>query len=75
MWLRQASYGIKRRLGRMDDEHGGLMAPDYLSRVLDPELPAMRRFFRVERVADAGLWRRLANLQYLAEHLGSKLAG
>lgn len=75
VWLRQASYGIKRRLGRMDDEHGGLMAPDYLRRVLDPELPAMRRFFHVERVADAGLWRRLANLQYLAEHLGSKLAG
>jgi len=36
---------------------------------------AMRRFFRMDAITDSGLWRRIANLEYLAAKLGSKLAG
>jgi asparagine synthetase B (glutamine-hydrolysing) len=75
VWLRQRSYEIRRRLGPMADEHGGLLGPEYLGRVVDPDYPAMRRFFHVERIRDSGLIRRIANLEYFAQRLGSKLAG
>ncbi|MCW4463188.1 asparagine synthase C-terminal domain-containing protein [Sphingomonas sp. BT-65] len=74
IWLRQHTYAIRRRLGPMGDEHGGLLEPDYMNRVIDPAFPAMRRFFRIEHITDSGLWRRVANLEYLAAKLGSKLA-
>ena len=48
--------------------------PDYMGRVVDLDYPAMRRFFRIERITDSGLMRRIANLEYLAARLGSKLA-
>ena len=35
----------------------------------------VRRFFRVERIADHGVMRRVACLEYLAARLGSRLAG
>lgn len=73
-WLRQHSYAIQRRIRRMGDEHGGLLAPQYMSRVIDLEMPRMRRFFHVERVADSAVWRRLAALEYLGSWLGSRLA-
>lgn len=73
VWLRQQTYALRRRLGPMGDEHGGMLEPDYMNRVIDPEFPAMRRFFRIENITDSGLWRRVANLEYLAEKLGSKL--
>ncbi|MBX3592985.1 asparagine synthase C-terminal domain-containing protein [Sphingomonas sp.] len=73
-WLRQYSYAIQRRLRPMGDEHGGLLSPDYMNRVIDPEFPAMRRFFHVDRIADSGLWRRIANVEYLAQRLGSRIA-
>lgn len=73
--LRQASYAIQRRLRPMGDEHGGLLDPDYLARVIDLDYPAMRRYFRVERIADHGVMRRVACLEYLAARLGSRLAG
>jgi asparagine synthase (glutamine-hydrolysing) len=75
VWLRQRSYEIRRRLGPMADEHGGLLGPDYLGRVIDLDYPILRRFFNVERIRDSGLSRRIANLEYLAQRLGSKLAG
>lgn len=75
VWVRQHTYALRRRLGPMGDEHGGLLSPDYMNRVIDPGFPAMRRFFRMEAVTDSGLWRRIANLEYLAAKLGSKLAG
>lgn len=75
VWLRQHSYRIHRRLGEMGDEHGGLLTDDYMSRVIDTDFPAMRAFFRMENITDSGLWRRIANLEYLAQHLGSKLTG
>ena len=68
--LRQRSYAIRRRLGPVADEHGGLLGPDYIGRVVDLDYPAMRRFFRTERIADSGMMRRIANLEYLAGRLG-----
>jgi hypothetical protein len=73
--LRQRSYALRRRLGPVADEHGGLLSSDYMGRVIDLDYPVMRRFFRPERIADSGMMRRIANLEYLAERLGSKLGG
>ncbi len=73
VWLRRRTYKLRRRFGTMGDEHGGLLTPDYMNRVIDPEFPIMRRFFEIDRIADSGLWRRIANLEYLAQQLGSKL--
>jgi asparagine synthase (glutamine-hydrolysing) len=72
--LRQRSYALRRRLGPMADEHGGLLSRDYMGRVVDLDYPAMRRFFNVDRINDSGLMRRIANLEYLAQRLGGKLA-
>lgn len=73
-WLRQHSYAIQRRLRAMGDEHGGLLTPDYLGRVIDLEFPAMRQFFAVERITDRAVYRRVAALEYLAAALGGRLA-
>jgi asparagine synthase (glutamine-hydrolysing) len=72
--LRQRSYALRRRLGPVADEHGGLLTPDYMGRVVDLDFPIMRRFFRPEAIADSGLMRRIANLEYFAARLGSRLA-
>ncbi|MEM8695542.1 MAG: hypothetical protein AAGE05_05920 [Pseudomonadota bacterium] len=71
--LRQKSYAIRRRLGPMGDEHGGLLTDDYLGRVIDLDYPVMRRFFRIGEIGDSSAMRRVANLEYLAQRLGSKL--
>ncbi|HEX8224559.1 MAG TPA: hypothetical protein VF605_12145 [Allosphingosinicella sp.] len=73
VWLRQRSYEIRRRLGPMADEHGGLLGDDYLGRVVDFDFPAMHRFFQVGKISDSGLLRRIANLEYFAQRLGGKL--
>lgn len=73
VWLRRRTYALRRRLGRAGDEHGGLLTPDYMNRVIDPDFPIMRRFFAMDRITDSGLWRRIANMEYLAQTLGSKL--
>jgi asparagine synthase (glutamine-hydrolysing) len=44
-----------------------------MGRVVDLDYPAMRRFFRIDRIGDSGLMRRIANLEYLAQRLGGKL--
>lgn len=74
-WLRRHSYALRRRLGPLADEHGGLLGPDYMARVIDLDFPAMRRFFRIDQVSDSGLWRRIACLEYFANHLGGRLGG
>lgn len=74
IWLRQKSYALRRRLGPVADEHGGLLTPDYMGRVIDLDYPVMRRWFRVDRIADSGMMRRIANLEYLAARLGSRLS-
>ncbi len=71
--LRHKSYAIQRRFADRADEHGGLATEDYLGRVIDLEYPIMRRFFRVESIGDSAIMRRVANLEYFAEKLGSKL--
>ena len=73
IWLREKSYAIQRRLKPMSDEHGGLLSPDYMGRVIDLDLPIMRRFFCVDRIGDSGLWRRIAALEYFGAHLGARL--
>ncbi len=72
-WLRRHSYALQRRLRPMGDEHGGLFGREYMGRVIDLEFPAMRRFFQIGNLADSGVWRRVACLEYLATHLGSRL--
>jgi asparagine synthase (glutamine-hydrolysing) len=74
-WVRQKSYALRRKLRPVTDEHGGLLGEDYLRRVVDLDYPAMRRFFRPETIRDSGLMRRIACLEYLAAHLGGRLAG
>ncbi len=74
-WLRARTYAIRRRLGPIGDEHGGLLEPDYMRRVIDLEFPAMRRFFNIDAITDSGMWRRIACLEYLAAHLGSRMVG
>lgn len=72
--LRQRSYALRRRLGPVADEHGGLLTPDYMGRVVDLDFPVMRRFFRPAALGDSGLMRRIANLEYFAARLGSRFA-
>jgi hypothetical protein len=69
--LRQRSYALRRRLGPVADEHGGLLSRDYLGRVVDLDYPVMRRFFHPERITDSGMMRRIANLEYLAARIPS----
>ena len=57
----------------MADEHGGLLTDAFVGKVVDLDFPVMRRFFRTERINDSSLMRRIANLEYLAAYLGSKL--
>ena len=73
IWLRQRSYALQRWRGPVADEHGGLISPDFVGRVVDLEFPVMRRFFRTEQITDSSVMRRIANLEYLASYLGSKL--
>ncbi len=68
-WLRQRSYAVRRRLGPIRDEHGGLLTPAFLGRVLDLHFPHMQQFFRIKAITDSGLYRRIATLEYLAQHL------
>lgn len=72
-WMRRRSYALRRRLGPMEDEHGGLLTPAYLGRVLDLHFPHMSKFFRVQNIRDTGLYRRVAALEYLAQHLEGQL--
>jgi asparagine synthase (glutamine-hydrolysing) len=73
-WLRQRSYALRRWRGPVADEHGGLITAEYVGKAVDLEFPVMRRFFRTEQITDSSLMRRIANLEYLAAYLGSKLA-
>lgn len=73
-WLRQRSYAVRRRLGQIKDEHGGLLTPAFLGRVLDMHFPHMQQFFKMKAIADSGLYRRIATLEYLAQHLERQIA-
>ena len=73
-WARARSYALQRRMGPMGDEHGGLLSPIFLGRVIDLHFPHMRRYFRVGNVTDTGLYRRIATLEYVAQHFEDRLA-
>ncbi|WP_374594765.1 hypothetical protein [Sphingosinicella sp.] len=73
-WLRQRSYAVRRRLGPIRDEHGGLLTPAFLGRVLDLHFPHMQQFFKMKAISDSGLYRRIATLEYLAQHLERQIA-
>lgn len=75
VWLRRHSYALRRRLGPMGDEHGEALSADYMARVIDLDFPAMRAFFNPEAITDSAVWRRVANLEYLAARLGSRVNG
>ncbi len=74
-WARAKSYALQRKLGPMGDEHGGLLSPIFLGRVIDLHFPHMRRFFRMANINDSGLYRRIATLEYVAQHFGGRLGG
>ena len=75
MALRRRSYALRRKLrAGATDPHGGLLGAEYLGRAIDLDFPAMRRFFDIENIADDGVYRRLAGLEYLAQSLGSRIA-
>jgi asparagine synthase (glutamine-hydrolysing) len=74
-WLRQNSYALQRKSGRVEHGKDRLLDPEYLGRVIDLGYPAMSRFFRMESVADDDLVRRIACLEYLAARLGSRISG
>ena len=65
---------MRRRLGPIRDEHGGLLTPAFLGRVLDLHFPHMQQFFRIKSITDSGLYRRIATLEYLAQHLERQIA-
>lgn len=69
VWLRRHSYAIQRRLRPMGDEHGGLLIPDYLDRVIEPGFPVMRRYFNVDRITDSAVLRHIAALEYFGQRL------
>jgi len=73
VWMRRHSYALRRRIGPLTDEHGGLLSPIYLGRVLDLHFPHMRRFFAMDSVADSGLYRRIATLEYLGQQVEGRL--
>lgn len=73
VWMRKRSYALRRRLGAVEDEHGGLLTPAFLGRVLDLHFPHMSRFFRMPNIADSGLYRRIATLEYLGRHFEDRM--
>ena len=73
IWMRRRSYALRRLMGPMTDDHGGLLSPIYLGRVLDLHFPHMQRFFRMSNVRDSGLYRRIATLEYLGQRLEDRL--
>lgn len=69
-WVRANAYAVKRRMGPMADDHGGLLEPEYMGRVINLDFPVMKRFFNMSGMNDSGLWRRIACLEYLAGRVG-----
>ena len=67
-WLRRYSYALRRMAGgASDDDHGGPIAPELMARVIALDMPHMRAFFDIERIArDRALWYRVACLEYFA---------
>lgn len=75
VWMRRRSYALRRMMGAISDDHGGLLSPIYLGRVIDLHFPHMRRFFHMANVRDSGLYRRIATLEYLGQRVEGQLGG
>ncbi|MCA3255041.1 MAG: hypothetical protein INF91_05445 [Alphaproteobacteria bacterium] len=75
VWMRRHSYALRRLMGPLTDDHGGLLSPIYLGRVIDLHFPHMRRFFQMANVRDSGLYRRIATLEYLGQRVDGQLGG
>ena len=70
-WLRRYGWRMKQAVrGRPALTPTGFMAPEYLGRVIDLTFPVMRRYFRMDRLADLTHYRRIATLEHLAARLG-----
>ncbi|MEM7223919.1 MAG: hypothetical protein AAF495_13120 [Pseudomonadota bacterium] len=69
-WLRRLTYRLKRR-DRSNWPY--TLGKDYLGRVIDTDFPYMRRFFKVDEIADAEPFKRIATLEYLLQHSGAEL--
>ncbi len=62
--LRALSYRLKRRQAATRPRQ---LTKPYLARVIDVELPFMRRFFRVDAIKDIDQLNRICSLEYLFE--------
>jgi asparagine synthase (glutamine-hydrolysing) len=65
MWLRRQRY--RQRARAAPDRMPTVLDRDYLARIVDPSFPRTRALFHVDRITDAGVYNRIATLEYLAE--------
>lgn len=72
-WLRRHSFRMKRTLMRAENPRRGLLAPEFLGKVIDPSFPAMRKFFDLSRPIHPEQFRSIATLEYLARHTAARL--
>jgi len=65
-WLRRYSYALQHKMKKLDLPKS--MQPEFIQDIIDPNLPHMCRYFKVEHIRDAGLLARLYTLEYLFDH-------
>jgi hypothetical protein len=61
-WLRRWTYRIKQQKPQPRPFY---LADSYLSAVIDPGLPRMREFFRIDKIRDPEVFARVATMEYL----------
>jgi hypothetical protein len=71
--VRRFSYRIRHRIGNPSDGHGGITAPEYISKIIDLDYPAMQRYFNIAAIRDFSLLRRVIILEYFISRLGRKV--
>jgi hypothetical protein len=63
--------GLLRHWRRRNLPRSRLLSPEYLARVIDPNLPYMSRYFDIGRIWDEAQFNRLCTLEYLHQRLGT----
>lgn len=63
--LRRMTFRVKNR---HPAERPAWLREDYISRVIDPTLPYMRQFFRIERINNLDQYNRILTLETLFQH-------